>query len=279
MSIGWPFYVAKRYVNAGRGKNKVTPARLSVGGIAVGVTALVTVIGVMNGFQLSFIENILSIHSFHIRIYADPGDTDIEGIKDLEQVESVLPFRETQSLIQGGVGDYRSCVIRGVPSDLEEIDPDLVQRLNVIRGNLDLRGGTGIVLGGELANRLGVQVGDLINIVALSGDSFSSLKPSDVEFRVRGIFRSGYYEFDAGFAFIRKEEIESIASKGTENIIGVKLKDRFRDAETAEKIEPFLPEGYAMESWREYNRAFFGALRMEKLAMMLLIGLIFVVVG
>ncbi|MFP4178502.1 MAG: ABC transporter permease [Spirochaetaceae bacterium] len=279
MKIGWPFYIAKRYVKAGKGKSKITPARLSAGGIAVGVAALITVIGVMNGFQLNFIENILSIHSFHIRIYGDPGEADIEDIKELSQVESVLPFRETQSLIQGGIGDYRSCVIRGVPPDFEDLDPDMVERLNVVSGELDLRGGGGIVIGAELANRLGVKVGDAVHIVAMSGDSFSSLRPSDVEFQVRGIFRSGYFEFDAGFAFIGRDSIESIASKGTENIIGLKLKDRFKDAETAAKIEGLLPEGYSLESWREYNRAFFGALRMEKLAMMLLIGLIFIVVG
>ena len=277
---GWPLYIARRYVKTRRSSRKVTPARLSIGGIAVGVAALVTVIGVMNGFQLSFIENILSIHSFHLRVYGGVEDEEIiRRVRNVRGVESALPFRETQSLIRGTMGDYRSCVIRGVPENLPQIDPDLMRRLNLVRGSFDLRGRSGIVIGSELSRRLSVGLGDSINVVAMSGDSFASLRPRSVSFQVRGIFRSGYYEFDSGFAFIRDTEIGSIASKGTESIIGIKLENRYRDEAAAQRVREAIPEDYSVQSWREYNRAFFGALRIEKLAMMLLIGLIFIVVA
>ncbi len=279
MNLRWPFYVAQRYVKTKRSESRVTPARLSIGGIAVGVAALVTVIGVMNGFQLSFIENILSIHSFHLRIYGELEEERLDEIRSLQEVESVLPFRETQSLIQGGFGDYRSCVVRGVPENVAELDPDLVRRLNLVNGELDLRGSGGIVIGSEMARRLGVGVGDLVHIVAMTGNSFASLRPSNVEFQIRGIFRSGYYEFDSSFGFIRKSGVEAIASKGTESVVGVKLKNRFHDERVAQRINALLSGETKLETWREYNRAFFGALRVEKLAMMLLIGLIFIVVA
>lgn len=280
MGNKWPFFVARRYIQAKRSRKRLTPARISIGGIAVGVAALVSVMGVMNGFQLNFIENILSIHSFHLRIYGDVDDSrTLEKLRSIKRVDSVLPFRETQSLIQGGMNDYGSCVVRGVPEDLEGIDPGLVKKLNIVRGQLDLHGSGGIIIGNETARRLGVHVGDKVNIVAMSGDSFTSLSPSNVSFTVRGIFRSGYYEFDSSFVFVRNDDIEKVASKGTESIIGVKLKNRFDVEKAAEEIHKVLPEGSSFETWREYNRAFFGALRMEKLAMILLLGLIFVVVA
>ncbi len=275
----WPLFVARRYVRSTKSRSRITPARLSIGGIAVGVTALVTVIGVMNGFQLSFIENILSIHSFHLRIYGSPDSRSLEELRALPEVKSALPFKESQSLIQGGFGDYRSCVVRGVPSSIAEIDPDLLEKLNMVKGEMDLRGSGGIVIGSELARRLGLGLGDRVRIVAMSGSSFARLRPSNVEFQVRGLFQSGYYEFDSSFGFIHIDEIESIASKGTEEVVGLKLENRYRDAEVAEKVSKILPKDMEVESWREYNQAFFGALRVEKLAMMLLIGLIFIVVA
>lgn len=279
----WPLFIAVRYIHSKRRRGGVTPAGLSIGGIAVGVSALIAVLGVMNGFQLGFIESILSIHSFHLRVYGTPStgadERLLQNMRNIEGIETVLPFRETQSLIRGGFGDYRSCVIRGIPDDAAMLDPDMMERLNVIRGDADLRGGSGIMLGSELARRLAVDVGETVEIVAMSGTSFTSLRPSSVEFHVRAIFRSGYYEFDSSFGFIEIGGLEAIASKGTERVIGVKLSNRYRIDGALERLRSLVPKEYKIVDWREYNRAFFGALRVEKLAMMLLIGLIFIVVA
>jgi lipoprotein-releasing system permease protein len=98
---------------------------------------------------------------------------------------------------------------------------------------------------------------------------------------VTGIFRSGFYEYDRGWGFINLETSGALA--GPELSLGIKLRDRWQDRQALELIERSLGEAglnqIKLSTWRDYNRAFFGALRTEKLFMFLLVGLIFIVVG
>jgi lipoprotein-releasing system permease protein len=115
----------------------------------------------------------------------------------------------------------------------------------------------------------------------LEGSTFGDLQPSRRLYQVVGLFRSGYYEFDLGWAFFSLEEGSALNSGTPAPVtIGVKIQNRFRDQQAAGAIQNVLgSEKYRIVSWREFNRAFFGALRMEKVMMTVLIGLIFVVVG
>jgi lipoprotein-releasing system permease protein len=110
--------------------------------------------------------------------------------------------------------------------------------------------------------------------MSLDGDSFSQLEPIYERYLVTGLFKCGYYEFDLGLGFI------PLAEEETDRLTyGVKIRDRFRDQRVKEQINAEWEGRYTVASWRDFNRAFFRALRMEKVLMMVLIGLIFVVVG
>ena len=270
MSLRFAAFAASRHLRAGG--RRISAALFSVVGVTVGVATLTAVLGVMNGFQLGFIESILEISSYHLQLEMPGGgrleEQALERLRRLPGVRAVVPFSEHQLLAEGRL-DPRGCLLRGLPAGVASLDAGFAARLALADGTLDLDGPAQVVLGAELARYLGVGVGDAVGLLAL-GDG---LAPERRTYLVTGLFRSGYYEFDLGWAFARL---------GAEDPVryGIKIRNRFRDREAAQEVRRALGAGgYRLESWREFNRAFFGALRMEKLTMMVLIGLIFVVVG
>ena len=302
----WIGFVAARYVSRAR-RNSPSPV-FSVLGIATGVLALTIIIAVMNGFQLGFIESILEISSCHLRlegIQPDEAAGLSEKLSSIPGVLSVLPFRELNVLLRGNMASPRGALIRGVPANALEMDPGLAEKLEIEEGFFDLDDPANIVLGAELARFLSVRVGDEVNLLSITG-GFADDTDRNQVYSIAGIFRSGFYEYDLGWGFVNIEtaaELSNIpadlkvseepSAEVPENIkgdvqpppvLGIKLKNRWQDRQIMyemEKIlaERLLGEGVTLTSWREYNRAFFGALRTEKLMMFILVGLIFIVVG
>jgi lipoprotein-releasing system permease protein len=299
MSAGWIGFVAARYI-AGRRRNRASPApALAVLGIATGVLALTVIIAVMNGFQLGFIESILEISSYHIRVESFPAGEGGEAplstplsallarLRAAPELAAAVPFREIQGIARGNRSGQQGVAARGLPPDAAEHDPGMAGKLEFEEGSFDLNGKNNILLGSELARRLSARLGDEITLVFLGGLFSGEAAPEDSRFRVSGIFRSGFYEYDLGWAFINIDKAGELEGNPGEGLsLGIKLKNRWQDLRGAERVRELLAaegisgeEGPAVHSWREYNRSFFGALRTEKLLMFILVGLIFIVVG
>jgi lipoprotein-releasing system permease protein len=175
-------------------------------------------------------------------------------------------------------------LIRGVPPDALALDPGLASKLEMEEGSFDLGDPSGIVLGSELARHLLVGEGDEVNLLSITGGIRE--EESGRVYRVSGIFRSGFYEYDLGWAFINIDTAAELAGEAAQTVLGIKLKNRWQDQRAIETIKAVIafsgvPEssGVSVRSWRDYNRSFFGALRTEKLMMFILVGLIFIVVG
>ena len=278
----WIFFTAFRYLKARKADRMLGPSFLSIAGIGIGVMALISVLGVMNGFQFGFIEDIININSFHIRVYSKEStiDSDILNyLENIDGVESVLPFIDIQTLIKGNFSDFEAVNIRLVPGDIADYDPVMAKQLNLVSGELTLRNKDSILLGNQLAARLGVSVNDNISLISMEGSGFKSLSPSDRNYNISGLFQSGYYNFDRSMGFTILSNSQTISSGKEKLIYGIKLKDQYNDKAITFKIEEELGGIYDIQSWRVFNSSFFGALRTEKTAMMLVIGLIFIVVG
>jgi lipoprotein-releasing system permease protein len=292
----WIGFVAFRYFR-GRRKNSNSPAPvLAILGIATGVLALTVILAVMNGFQLGFIESILEISSYHVRIEAFPpgaeGEALLEKLRALPASLAAVPFREIQGIARGRQRGIHGIAARGLPADALERDAGMAEKLVFEAGSFNLEDRSSIALGAELARRLDAAVGDWISLVSVSadmGDLFSisseageAAGTDNSQFRVTGIFRSGFYEYDLGWAFINLERAGEI-SGGGDLCLGIKLKSRWQDRLGMEQARKVLEAGgrgdLRVFSWRDYNRAFFGALRTEKLFMFVLVGLIFIVVS
>jgi lipoprotein-releasing system permease protein len=244
---------------------------LPVLGIAVGVLALTVIIAVMNGFQLGFIESILEISSYHIRVERPVEGAELEDkIRSIPGVTTVVPFREIQGIIRGVYGQ-QGVLIRGVLPSAVTDDPGMAEKLDFESGLFDLEESDSILLGAELARRLHVQNGDKLTIISV----LRMEETLDSTFTVKGIFRSGFYEYDLGWAFINFDRAGEIEGEGY--TLGIKLADRWQDGRILPAVQKHTEA--RVDSWRNYNRAFFGALRTEKLFMFVLVGLIFIVVG
>ena len=280
----WVFYAASRYVSARRRDKSSPSAFLSVLGIAVGVMALIVVLSVMNGFQLGFIESILELSSYHVRIENVPADKmDGSFVQDLRSspgLVSVIPFVELQGIVRGSRRGQQACVIRGIPANAADLDPGFAEKLDFEAGSFDLSDPRSALVGAELARILGLSVGDEFTALALSGTSFEAISPENGSFRVAGIFRSGFYDYDLGWAFIGLDAATALHGLNAPFVYGIKLSNRWNDAAAVANLDRLTAgSGMRVVSWRHFNRAFFGALRTEKIMMFLLVGLIFVIVA
>ena len=275
----WTLYIAEKYIKTGRTDRKNTTLRLSVAGIAAGVITLIAVISVMNGLQMGYIEDILEISSYHIQI-ENCGSGNYRSVSEIKGIKNTVPFFDIQSLVQGESSRLDPVMIRAVDPEYAGEDKAFLKQLNMVRGNFYLEDEYSIVIGFELARKMRLDTGDFISVMGLSGKSFNQLTPDLHKFKVSGIYKSGYYEYDRNLAFISLATGAGMRADPSETYtLGVKISNIYRDREIISKIKEKLGGDTETVSWRDTNRAFFSALRMEKISMMLLIGLIFVVIG
>ncbi|GBU29147.1 lipoprotein releasing system permease [Treponema sp. R8-4-B8] len=274
----WVLFVASRYIFKGRSSSPV----LAILGIAVGVLALIVIIAVMNGFQLGFIESILEVSSYHLRVESfDPDKIDEiqAAMLGIPGVKAAVPFKEYQAIARGRRASQQAVLVRGLGENTPEIDRAMTGRLDFEEGYFDISNKKNALLGSELARRLGLSTGDEITVFSLTG-ILSQEDGSSFNGFVTGIFRTGYYEYDCSWIFINIEN-SSFLQNECDLKLGIKLANRFMDKTVLEQARKKLSsyEGVKLSSWRDYNRSFFGALRTEKLFMFILVGLIFIVVG
>jgi lipoprotein-releasing system permease protein len=271
----WIFFVAGRFGNADTKGRSALTSILSSLGIAFGVIALIVILSVMNGFQMGYIESILEVSSAHIRVSGSPET--MEKIRALPEVRSLSVFIETQSIMQGRFGSQQGVLLRAVDPDIITTDKGFASSAKIIEGSFDLSKPNSVVLGYELARMLSVSVGDTVSLVAVSGGSSTDLFPENANLNVVGLFKTGYYAIDNSFSFVSRKDNPLFHDQSGEVLAGVKLRDLDRDSAFLSILASKFPDVKA-ESWRTYNRAFFGALRVEKNMLLFLVVLIFVVV-
>lgn len=284
MNIHFIFFIAVRYIKERKRNKKIASSFLSIIGLAVGIMTLIAVLAVMNGFQMSFIEPIIEIVSYHIQVNSENGlqmpENALRSIKSLENINTVIPFFEIQTISDS----KEATVIRGIPAYETDNDAGFVNSFNFLYDLPDrqhIEEENSIVLGLLLARKLHVEIGDKISVLGFTDSSYANLSPKTIELTVTGVFKTGYQEIDLYWGFISLETAAFIVDNGNVALsYGIKLFKREQAVETTEQINKILSGGnFTARSWEEYNKAFFGALRTEKLIMMFLVGLIFVVVG
>lgn len=281
MTPGSRFFAAARWGFSGRRRLSLGRAVLASAGIAAGVMALIVVLGVMGGLQGGYIDSILDISSFHLRVEL-PRDTApglLDAIRRTENVKSAVLFKESHALATGPSGEPVTLSLRAFEAETRKLDPDLLSALGFNPDKtFEFPSPGRIILGKEAQLRLGAQPGDMIEIFGIVQTEEEGAIPATNSLAVAQAFSSGYYEFDAGMAFVAMDEVQLLEPAPL--MLGIKLHDRYRDYDTLRRIQALLPEeAGAPTSWREYNRSFFGALKTEKTIMLILVSLIFAVVG
>jgi lipoprotein-releasing system permease protein len=279
----YELFIGLRYTRARQRSRFISFISLvSVIGIALGITVLITVLSVMNGFQREVRTRILSVAS-HIQI-SGPGDTlaDWHGIADQAaknpEVVAAAPYVTAQGLLSSG-NSVRGAYIRGIVPEAEEKVADLAQHMR--SGSLDaLKAGEfSVVLGIELARALGVTVGDKVVLIAPQGQvTPAGILPRLRQFTVVGIFSVDHYEYDSGLALLHIEDAQKLYRMG-DAVSGVRLKlhDLFRAGAVSLELSRTLgPDAY-ISDWTRLNANFFRAVDIEKRMMFLIVFLIIAV--
>ena len=286
------FSIAKRFSSQDRSSRSSVTSRLAAAGICFGVMTLIVVMSVMNGFQMSFIKAIQEISSYHIQVEGLKPDSQEEAdfeswCQASKNVKLALPFYQAQTLMTSLSDSEKSSAVFESPAVIRALAPQafyeddgLRKELFLVSGSLDLSQKGGILLGNQLASNLKVKVGDKVNLFVLSGSSDVDLFSGQRIFIVRGIFASGYQDINSSLSFINTEDAAAYFGKGAEKIWGIKLfniNDVEKVIKGLKKTDSF--EKLNVRSWKEFNKSFFGALRIEKNMLLLVVCLIFIVVA
>jgi lipoprotein-releasing system permease protein len=283
----YELFIALRYLKAKRKQTFVSVITvISVLGIIIGVTALIIALALITGFHENIQEKILGANS-HILLFnalpEHPIDHYQSLIKKLEKRPHIIAAAPT-ALSKGMISSkYASegVVIYGV-------DPDSIKKVtnifdNIIKGSYqplkqeEAEGRGSIILGKELAARLGVLPGHTVRVMSIDATSLSpfGLLPKPKNFRVAGIFESGMWEADLQWAFISLKQAQRFFNLGDGvTLIQVKVDDIFRVKEIAEDLREHLGGGFYIQDWMDMNEPFFSALKLEKLLLFIAIGLI-----
>ena len=284
-----PLWIAVRYLRTRRQSGFITLLTgISVGGVAVGVTALLTVLAVMNGFE-NEVQSRIAGTDAHIVLLGETA-SGVVGADSLAAevgrqpgVEGVAPFTYakamvfheglTEGLIVKGV-DLRA--ERGVTSVGRNIRPALDSIPVVSEG-----GFPGIVLGNELAGRLAARVGDRVVLAMLSGGGAPPLgfTPRLKEFRVVGVFTSGLYTYDSSLGFTSISASQAFFQMGDAVTgIEVRITDMFAAPRVAgELLQAVQRPGLRANNWIELNRNLFTWMKLEKTVMFVILALIVLV--
>jgi lipoprotein-releasing system permease protein len=265
---------------------------IAVGGVTVGVMALVIVLGVMNGLQADLRDKIL-VASPHLRVLTygeglrlDDWRSILARVRRVPGISAAAPFVITQGGISAGHDYAEGVVVVG-------IEPDTGSRAvttlatHFTRGDLHFRTRradveAGIALGTRLAAKLSAYPGDVVTLVAFAGTKFNpsagAYIPRFHRFEVTGLFDTGMFEYDNSWVVLDRSVAQRFAALDTAvSGIEVRLADPWQAQTFAADLENRLGYPYRVVDWQSQNASLFSALKLEKLAMGFVVFLICIV--
>ena len=287
LSIAW------RYLRSRRGSKLLSfISVIAIVGVVVGVSALIVVMGVMNGLQRDLREKILigspdiRVLSFGADMRIDDWQTVLKKVQAEPGVVAAGPFVMTQCLVNAGHSYMEGGYVVGLPPqtrDMPEVT-DIRRRATVgdFRFASSDGAGRGIALGRLVAGRLNAFVGDTVTLVCLGKGEINAVTgqpvPLTMRFEVTGVFDTGMYEYDNAYMYVSLPVAQELAGLG-DGVTGIEVKTRNRwDAkDVGDELAKKLQFPYRTVDWQEQNKSLFQALKLEKLGMGLILLLIVLV--
>jgi lipoprotein-releasing system permease protein len=280
--MGYELFIAKRYLRSKRKSRFVSVITLiSAGGVLIGVAALVIVLSVMNGFESEVRSRIIGTTA-HITVstFQKEGLTDYKRL--LTEIESVPGVVAASPTIQykaaiASKSNADGIVLRGIDPQLESRVTDLER--NMVYGDLSFEaaGGPGMILGRDLADHLGVTVGEQLTVFSLREPEIAvtGLMPKVSRFVTSGLFQTGMYEYDATLAYISLDDAQKLFNMGeTISTIEVKIDDIYSARKLAREVEQKIGYPYYAMDWMSLHKNLFSWMTLEKWAMFLTLSLI-----
>lgn len=289
--LSW--FIARHYLRAGRGRGLLSLITwIALGGVTLGVGALITVISVMSGMQGELRSKILEstphlyVLEWGSSLTLHNYEEVVDSILGMDQVVGAAPFAMSAvSVMRMGVEYSQPAYVFGIDIDTTNVAATDMER-SIIEGSLDLAppasGLSPLLMGSVLADRLAVFSGDTIVVLSMENlkqDIMGSFQPTIRQFEVTGTFTTGMYEYDIQNLYTTLEAaqdligIESMDASG----IGVRTEDPEMAREIGVALGDRLGSGYSVDSWIVRNRALFSALELEKIALGIIVFLIVIV--
>lgn len=271
------FFLARRYLMA----KWSLMSTLSILMISFGVITLITVLSIMNGFHTTFRKKILETNTYHL-IMQPRGKVSISLdkinsiISKNKEVISIIPYFDGEAVIKSN-WMVKGVLLKAFPEDVLSLDSGFRSEIKIPRGKFDLSNENNILLGEELGNQMGVEVGDYVSILTFKGGDVTSAKPSFKLFRVVGFFKTGYWEYDKNMAYISLDTAYNIFDiDSSDVVIGIKIKKIFRADRVLDWIDLYLGDSYFIVTWMDVNRPLFEALQNEKVGIGFIVMLIII---
>lgn len=280
-------FIALRYLFALRKQSFISVISLfAVCGVALGVGALIVVIGVMNGFSTDLRDKILGVNA-HILVTSLRGgikDSDVlaDEAKKVPGVIGVTPFIYSEVMLSTRTG-VKGVVLRGI--DPSTSDTVLSLSKDMVSGDVRRLGDADdfprIIIGSELAKRLGLIEGSEVNLLSPSGRSGAAgFTPRIRRFIVAGVFRTGMFEYDSSLGYVSLPEARKLLGFKGDVVSGLEIS--VDDVYNVEAISDALREKIAtftvyVRHWQEMNANLFAALELEKTAMFIILAMIVLV--
>lgn len=273
--------VATRYLTRKQGVFAFITTLIGVAGVSVGVAALITTLSVMNGFQTDIKDKVIGAQS-HILVFGrmspEVYKKNIALIEELPQVAAAAPHIYGQAILTHA-GQSLGIIIRG-------LDPQQEQKINNLADSLvegafepadwDSNAPAPLVLGTELAANMGADIGD--DVVLISPQSISTsagMFPKMKKFRISGLLKTGYYEFDNTIAYTTLPHAsEFLGLKQGTTGVAVKLHNINHAEKVAEEISEKIGYGYNVRTFAQLNSTLYAALKLEKTMMFIILFLI-----
>jgi lipoprotein-releasing system permease protein len=278
-------FVALRYLLARRKQAFISLISLiSTIGVAVGVMALVIAMALMTGLQGELRDRILG-STAHVYVWKTGGiedyRTEVGKLQRVDGVTGAGPAILGRALISSPQADA-FISLKGVDPALEPKVTDIQRAM--LRGKIDALNPPdeeslpGILLGRNLANQLGLDVGETATLLVPQGTlSPMGMIPRTRSVRVAGIYALGLYEFDAAYGFVSLEFAERLLGKAAPDLIELRVADIDNAPSISDAVVRELGGDYVSQDWADMNQALFSALWLEKMAISITIGLIVMV--
>lgn len=271
-------FIGIRYIRAKRRNHFISfISVVSMLGLIIGITALITVISVMNGFDFELRSRILGMVSqASITSVGNSMPNWQQALAIAERnphVKGAAPYVEREAYLSGNAAS-QGAIVRGILPDQEPKVADIGSKM--IAGNLSALtpGSWGIVLGRDLALTLGVNVGDKLVLTASISASPIGALPRLRRFTVVGIFEAGMQEYDSGLAIVNMHDAEKLYQMSGPSGIRLKLDDLFVANKVATTLADKLGDAYRVQGWMQQHANFFKAIAMEKIVMFIILSLI-----
>lgn len=285
--------IAWRYLRSRRGSKLLSfISVIAIAGVAIGVSALIIIIGVMNGLQHDLREKIL-VGSPDIRVltYGDDLKMDswhfaLKRVREVKGVVAAAPFVQSEGAMNAGRTYASGVYVVGIPGPGSGFPEVTSVRQHAVRGkfSFESKGGThrGVVIGQLLASRFNVWPGDTINLISVAGiqpnAATGGYVPRVYQYEVTGVFRTGMYEYDNAYVYIGLSAAQEFAGIDS-SVTGIEVSttDRWNAGTVATAITKRLGFPYRTVDWQEQNHSLFQALKLEKLGMSVILLLIVIV--